>query len=105
MIVRIRILTAARRDLEAGIQFYERQQAGLGDYFIACLKSDIERLRFTAGIHRKVYGPLYRALSKTFPYAIYYQRNDEQVLVFAVIDCRRDPAWTKERLSETKPSE
>ncbi len=103
--MRIRILASARRDLEAGIDFYERQQLGLGDYFIACLKSDIERLQLSAGSHRRVYGPLHRALGKTFPYAIYYRMDEDQVLVFAVIDCRRDPAWIREHLSESKAQE
>jgi plasmid stabilization system protein ParE len=103
--IRIRILASARRDLEEGIEFYERQQAGLGDYFIACLKSDIERLRLSAGVHRKVHGPLHRALSRTFPYALYYRKDDDQVLVFAIVDCRRDPAWIQEHLSKSEHQE
>jgi len=32
--------------------FYEAQAAGLGDYFSACLRADIEGLKVSAGAHR-----------------------------------------------------
>jgi hypothetical protein len=38
--------------------------------------SDIESLVIFAGIHRKEFG-FYRMLSKRFPYAIYYDVNDD----------------------------
>jgi plasmid stabilization system protein ParE len=48
-------------------------------------------LALYAGIHRKVHG-YHRLLSKRFPYAIYYRvESDETVLVYRVLDCRRDP--------------
>lgn len=69
--VRIKILSSALRDLREGSDFYERQNPALGDYFLDSLFSDIDSLLLYAGIHRKVYG-YHRALSKRFPYAIYY---------------------------------
>jgi hypothetical protein len=41
-------------DLNEGFLFYEAQDFGLGDYFTACLRADIEGLKVTAGIHREV---------------------------------------------------
>ena len=41
----ILILPSARDDLSDGFDFYERQQAGLGDYFQESLFSDIESLQ------------------------------------------------------------
>ena len=52
--MRIRILEAARQDLDEGYAFYESQEDGLGDYFIASVRADIEGLRISAGIHRIV---------------------------------------------------
>lgn len=53
--MRIRILASARRDLDDGYWFYESQEAGLGDYFSSSVKSDIEGLRISAGVHRVHY--------------------------------------------------
>lgn len=50
--IQIRISDDAVADLEEGFGFYENQEAGLVDYFTATLRSEIEGLRITAGIHR-----------------------------------------------------
>jgi hypothetical protein len=42
--VTIQILTHAKEDLFDGYLFYERQQAGIGDYFLDSLSADIESL-------------------------------------------------------------
>jgi hypothetical protein len=42
----IRISEDALQDLNDGFLFYEAQAAGLGDYFTACLRADIEGLDF-----------------------------------------------------------
>ncbi len=69
--IRLRISEEALADLNEGVVFYETLQAGLGDYFLACLRADIEALRLYAGIHRVVYRDYYRALSRVFPYGIF----------------------------------
>lgn len=64
--IQIRISDDALADLDEGFWFYEIQEAGLGDYFAATLRSDIEGLRITAGIHRRDYLEYYRLLSRVF---------------------------------------
>ncbi|MBV8213719.1 MAG: type II toxin-antitoxin system RelE/ParE family toxin [Verrucomicrobia bacterium] len=101
--MRIEILSDAEEDLIAGTAFYERQGSGLGDYFLNSIYSDIDSLLIYAGIHRVVFG-FHRALSKRFPYAIFYRfnRETEVVQVYRVLDLRRDPSWIQKRL---KPPE
>ncbi|HRQ87935.1 MAG TPA: type II toxin-antitoxin system RelE/ParE family toxin [Bacteroidia bacterium] len=96
--MRIRIADDAFADLDDGYWFYELQDAGLGDYFASALRSDIEGLRISAGIHRRDYRDYHRVLSRVFPYAIYYTFAEDEVVVWAVIDCRRDPEWIRDRL-------
>lgn len=96
--IRIRIADDAFADLDDGYWFYELQDAGLGDYFASALRSDIEGLRISAGIHRRDYRDYHRVLSRVFPYAIYYTFAEDEAVVWAVIDCRRDPEWIRDRL-------
>lgn len=96
--MRVQILDEAQRDLVEGYRFYEGQGEGLGDYFLDSLFSDIDSLQFYAGIH-PVYFGYNRLLSKRFPFAIYYRVENEMVRVYAVLDCRREPSWTRTRLS------
>jgi plasmid stabilization system protein ParE len=93
--MRVRITDDAKRDLLDAHGFYEDQSKGL---FIDCLASDIRSLRVYAGIHPSKGGYHY-LLSKRFPYAVHYLIEDGIVVVMAVVDCRRDPAWIEKRLS------
>lgn len=95
--MKIRILSPAERDLEEGYRFYESQSPGLGSYFLDSLYSDIDSLAYFGGIHQLVFG-YHRQLFKRFPFAVYYRMIDNGVVVFAVLDCRRNPSWIRERL-------
>jgi len=88
---KVLILEEAANDLFDGKNFYERQQAGLGDYFFDSLISDIESLKIYAGIHPLRFD-FYRMLSRRFPFAVYYDLSDGVARVAAVLDMRRDPA-------------
>ena len=98
--IHLRISDDALHDLNDGFLFYEAQQPGLGDYFASCLRADIEGLRLTAGMHRIVYHDYHRLLSRIFPFGIFYTCLDKEVVVWAVIDLRRDPGWIRARLSQ-----
>lgn len=97
--MKVKILDAAERDLEDGYRFYERQSPGLGPYFLDSLYSDIDSLSYFGGIHRTVLG-YHRLLSKRFPFAVYYKLMHDEVLVTAVLDCRRNPSWIRKKLMD-----
>ena len=61
--MRIDIFLDAEDDRVAGAKFYERRRAGLGEYFLNSLYSDIDSLILYAGIHRLIFD-FHRALSK-----------------------------------------
>jgi hypothetical protein len=97
-VIRIHISSDALADLNEGYLFYEAQESGLGEYFSDSLKSDIEGLKITGGIHRLAYRDYRRALSRIFPYAIYYSMEGQTITIWAVIDCRRHPEWISNHL-------
>lgn len=98
--IKVGISDDALADLNEGFWFYESQAAGLGEYFASTLRSDIEGLKVTGGIHRKVYKDYHRSLSHVFPYAIYYTFENNRAIVWAVVDCRRDPDWIATHLEK-----
>lgn len=98
--MKLQLFTLALDDLDMGQRFYERQQPGLGDYFLDSLFSDIDSLLLYAGIHQRIYG-YHRALSKRFPYAIYYKIVEDDIQIWRVLDCRRNPAKTARALKES----
>jgi plasmid stabilization system protein ParE len=95
----IRILAAAPRDLLAGFRFYESQAEGVGRYFLDTLYSDIESLQISAGVHAVFFDGYYRLLSKRFPWSVYYRIERDEILIYAVLDSRRNPNLARGRLA------
>ena len=102
---KIKISEDALADLNDGFLFYEQQDQRLGDYFTACLRSDIEELRITGGVHRIVHRQFHRSLSRVFPYGIFYTSEQDTVVIYAVIDLRSDPEFIRRHLEESKTQE
>ena len=75
--MKVGILESARKDLVDGYYFYEKQAEGIGKYFLES----------------------HRLLSERFPFAVYYCVDGETAFVYAVLDCRRKPAWIRAALS------
>jgi hypothetical protein len=96
--IKVGISQEAFTDLNDGYWFYEAQESGLGDYFASSLRADIDGLKISGGIHRIVFRDYHRLLSRVFPYAIFYTIRNEEVTVWAVVDCRRDPDWIRRHL-------
>jgi len=96
--MKVEIPGEAQQDLIDGCRFYESQMAGRGDYFLDSLFSDIDSLHFYAGICAVHFG-YNRLLSKRFPFAVYCRVENDTVRVYAVLDCRRDPCWIRDRLT------
>ena len=99
--MKIQILSSASQDLIDGYHFYEQQAGGIGSYFLDSLYSDIESLVITAGVHQKYFENYYRLLSKRFPFAVYYKASNSTIFVYAVLDCRKKPAWIRKKLDIT----
>ncbi|MCP4157809.1 MAG: type II toxin-antitoxin system RelE/ParE family toxin [bacterium] len=97
--MKIKILQSARKDLIDGYRFYEIQSEGVGEYFLDALYSDIDSLIINAGIHPIHFAKFHRLLSKRFPFAVYYRIEGDTALVYAVLDCRRDPAWIRKKFT------
>ncbi len=93
----IRLLESAKEDLRSGWFFYERQSPGLGDRFLDAIEADVNALPRYAGIHLKVDG-FHRMLIQRFPFALYYLMEENSIDVYAILDCRRDPNWIRDRL-------
>ncbi len=97
--MRVKVLRSARRAVMDGFWFYENQEPGLGRYFLDSIMSDICSLHVYGGIHQIAYGKYHRLACNTFPFSVFYLLQDSEVLVYAVLDDRRDPEWISEGLN------
>ncbi len=70
------LLNDAVQDLEEGRHFYNKKEDGVGGFFFDSLISDLESLRFYAGIHSKKFD-FYRAFIKEISFC-YLLRNKKR---------------------------
>ena len=95
------VLEDAALDLEAGKDFYDASEFGVGSYFTNSLVVDIESLVILHGIHSVHFG-YHRMLASHFPFGIYYAEAPNQTRVVAVLDLRRDPSWLREEIASRR---
>ena len=96
----VRISEDALQDLQEGFWFFEAQQAGLGGHFLTSVRTDIEGLKISAGIHRVVYRDYHRLLCRIFPFGIFYTVGVDCAVIWAVVDLRRDPEWLRKKFAD-----
>jgi hypothetical protein len=81
------------------LTFTKIKRSDWATIFSSQIRSDIDGLKITAGIHLQTHRDLHRLISRRFPYAIFYRFNSDEALVLAVVDCRREPEWIEQHLS------
>jgi len=88
--MKIKISGGAERDISDGCDFYGDIDPNLATYFHDSISADIDSLLLYAGVHAKVDGWHYTFASR-FPFVIWYGVINDNVVVYAVLDGRRDP--------------
>jgi plasmid stabilization system protein ParE len=81
----------AEADLVNARDWYERQREGLGAAFLLCVEEVLERIGRTPEMYTVVYHDVRRALTRRFPYAVYYRIAGTEVVVLGILHTRRDP--------------
>jgi len=95
--VQLIVRPEAEADISDAYAWYESQQPGLGQRFVAemsrCI-TDVEHqpLRF-----QRVRGEARRALLRRFPYAVFFVHVPDNVAILAAMHMARDPAAWQER--------
>lgn len=95
---KIKIEPEAHRDIQEGIDWYNKQQDGLGRQFYAEVKTSIEELK-THPFFQVRYDDVRCLPLKKYPYMIHFTVDEEnkQVIVRAAFNTSRDPEIWKKR--------
>jgi plasmid stabilization system protein ParE len=88
----------AEADLISARAWYERQREGLGAAFLLCVEEVLERIGRTPEMYIVVYRDIRRALTRRFPYAVYYYIARNEVVVLGILHARRDPREWQSRV-------
>jgi len=91
--VAVRVVAApeAEQDVADAYAWYEGRRAGLGEEFLGCLDACIEAIRRSPKTHATIFRSFRRALTRRFPYAVFYEYDSGVVTVFGILHTSRHP--------------
>ena len=91
---RYRLLSdaAADADIEAAFEWYESEQPELGFEFLDEVRATYNRILDGPFKYQELRSGIRRALTRRFPYGVYFSVEDDYIVVIAVLDTARDPA-------------
>lgn len=84
------LILEARADAAKGLELYTKIDPDHAPEFSRSLSRDLLELENLLFPHKKKFG-LHRALSKKYPFSIYYQFDGETVRVIGILDQRSSP--------------
>lgn len=95
---RIEAEPAVEADVESAFDWYELEESGLGLEFLEELRSAYHRILDSPLGYQELRSGLRRALTRRFPYAVYFSIEGEVIVVVAVLHTARDPAEWQRRI-------
>ena len=93
-----RLTREAEADLAEAFDYYETQLSGLGHEFVATVDQQLERIVENPALYQVLHRGVRRAVTRRFPYGIFYLAEGEAVVVLAIAHQARDPEHWKQRL-------
>ncbi len=97
---KVTFLALAQEELDNIFETYEYQN-NLGYAFLDDVKETLQRIQFYPEAWHKCSAQTYRCRLKQFPYAIIYQKRDDNILVLAISNLRKKPTlWASKSVSE-----
>ena len=94
---RLIIRPEAEADLQEAFDWYERHVPGLGADFLAAIDAALNAIRSNPFQHPVSHRNARRALTRRFPYQIFFLIADDGIVVMAVSHGARDPQRWQER--------
>jgi toxin ParE1/3/4 len=90
--------SAVEADVEAAFDWYEGEEPRLGFEFLAELRAVYERIVDHPFGYQDIRSGIRRALTRRFPYAVYFSVEGETIVIVAVLSTARDPAEWQRRI-------
>mgnify|MGYP001205216896 CR=1 FL=1 len=83
----------AEKELNDAIRYYESEQVGLGEAFLAEIRRCTAAIVEYPDASPTVRGNIRRRLCNRFPYGLLYARHGDQIRMLAVMNLKRRPNY------------
>ena len=96
--MKVKFVFPAEVELDEAIEYYNYQVKGLGTEFYRDVEKGIEMIIEFPDLWTRIGKYTRRYLLKRFPYALMYTIEGDVLLISAVANTRRNPAYYKQRI-------
>lgn len=88
------VVKRAEWDMDHRAAFWDKRQEGLGREYLLHLRDEFSRLLQIAesGSHSRPFHSFHRFFTRRFSAQVFYEVDQEILIVYAVFDCRENPA-------------
>ena len=93
-----RFTSAAEKELEEAVAFYEAAENGLGARFLDEVEAAVARILAHPAAWTPMSPRTRRCRTHRFPYGLFYQVRADEILILSVMDLRRDPKRWEQNL-------
>ena len=92
------ILIAAELDIIEAHDWYEGREFGLGTEFLRCIDACLNLIQRYPSTYQIVHETYRRVTIRRFPYVVFYEFNEQEIIIYAVLHCSQDPEKWRNRL-------
>ena len=85
------VRSVAESELAEAFDWYEDRLAGLGADFLLSVDAALQAIARNPEQYPAVHKTIRRALTRRFPYEIFFVVEEERVVVLAIFHAKRDP--------------
>jgi len=90
----------AEVEMTEAFDWYETRVPGLGSDFLFCVDALFHSIARNPKQYLKVYRETRRALTRRFPYEIFFIEEQERIVVLSVFHASRNPADWKNKIPD-----
>ena len=80
----------ASQHIDETYSWYEKQQIGIGKRFLSALTATFQKIQRTPAGYQITYGPHRRAIVGRFPYGVFYEEQETQIIIGGVLHTARN---------------
>jgi plasmid stabilization system protein ParE len=97
MIRDIIVRLQAEAELTEAFEWYEQRVSGLGGEFLDSVDAIFDSISRSPRQCPVVHNTIRRALTRRFPYEVFFVEEDERIVILAVFHAKRNPKIWRER--------
>ena len=95
---RLIVRPEAEAEMADAFDWHEDRVPGLGSEFLLCVDAVFNAILRSPHQYPRVHKTVRRALTRRFPFEVFFVEDDERVVVLSVFHAKRNPKRWQERI-------